>query len=190
MKRLILAAAVALCAPAAVAHDGAVSTGAVQAVSEAAAPAVAAVDAFHAALGSGDAAAVLALLAEDVVVLEEGGAERSRDEYAGHHLPADIDLRRRNDRRDHATRRLGSGRCRLGADRGPHDRRVQRPSRRSADRGDDGPSPRRRRLAHSSHPLVVARSALTPTWSRAASERPSPRPDPARRRPPPSRGLC
>lgn len=90
MKRLILAAAVALCAPAAVAHDGAVSTGAVQTVSEAAAPAVAAVDAFHAALGSGDAAAVLALLAEDVVVLEEGGAERSRDEYAGHHLPADM----------------------------------------------------------------------------------------------------
>ncbi len=90
MKRLILAAAVALCAPAAVAHDGAVSTGAVKAVSEAAAPAVAAVDAFHAALGSGDAAAVLALLAEDVVVLEEGGAERSRDEYAGHHLPADM----------------------------------------------------------------------------------------------------
>lgn len=90
MKRLILAAAVALCAPAAVAHDGPVSTGAVQAVSEAAAPAVAAVDAFHAALGSGDAAAVLALLAEDVVVLEEGGAERSRDEYAGHHLPADM----------------------------------------------------------------------------------------------------
>lgn len=90
MKRLILAAAVALCAPAAVAHDGPVSTGAVQAVSEAAAPAVAAVDAFHAALGSGDAAAALALLAEDVVVLEEGGAERSRDEYAGHHLPADM----------------------------------------------------------------------------------------------------
>lgn len=90
MKRLILAAAVALCAPAAVAHDGAVSTGAVQTVGEAAAPAVAAVDAFHAALGSGDAAAVLALLAEDVVVLEEGGAERSRDEYAGHHLPADM----------------------------------------------------------------------------------------------------
>lgn len=59
-------------------------------MSEAAAPAVAAVDAFHAALGSGDAAAVLALLAEDVVVLEEGGAERSRDEYAGHHLPADM----------------------------------------------------------------------------------------------------
>ena len=47
-------------------------------------------DAFHAALGSGDAEAVLALLAEDVVVLEEGGAERSREEYAGHHLPADM----------------------------------------------------------------------------------------------------
>lgn len=90
MKRLILAAALVLSAPAAVAHDGPVSTGSVQRVSDAAAPAVAVVDAFHAALGSGDPEAVLSLLTEDVMVLEEGGAERSRDEYAGHHLPADM----------------------------------------------------------------------------------------------------
>ena len=90
MKRLILAATLVLSAPAAVAHDDPVSTGSVQRVSDAAAPAVAVADAFHAALGSGDPEAVLALLTEDVMVLEEGGAERSRDEYAGHHLPADM----------------------------------------------------------------------------------------------------
>lgn len=54
-----------------------------------AAPAAGAVDAFHSALGAGDTDAALALLSPDVVILEEGGAERSRHEYAGHHLPAD-----------------------------------------------------------------------------------------------------
>ena len=52
-------------------------------------PATAVVDAFHAALGAGDTDAALAMLSPEVVILEEGGAERSRDEYAGHHLPAD-----------------------------------------------------------------------------------------------------
>lgn len=90
MRRLILATALLLSASPAVARHVAQETGIVQALSQAAAPAVAAVEAFHAALGSGEAAAVLALLAEDVVVLEEGGAERSRQEYAGHHLPSDM----------------------------------------------------------------------------------------------------
>lgn len=90
MKHLILATALILSAPAAAAHERPVSTGSVQAVSDVTAPAVAVVDAFHAALGSGDPEAVLSLLTEDVMVLEEGGAERSRDEYAGHHLPADM----------------------------------------------------------------------------------------------------
>jgi len=44
---------------------------------------------FHAALASADSATVLALLADDVVVLESGGLE-SRSEYRAHHLPADI----------------------------------------------------------------------------------------------------
>jgi uncharacterized protein (TIGR02246 family) len=48
---------------------------------------------FHAALAAGDSAAVLALLADDVVVLESGGSE-SRDEYRAHHLPADIEFAR------------------------------------------------------------------------------------------------
>lgn len=90
MKRLVLAAVLAFLAPTAMAHEAAVNPAPAQAVDEATRPAVAVVDAFHAALGSGDADAVLALLAEDVMVLEEGGAERSREEYAGHHLPADM----------------------------------------------------------------------------------------------------
>jgi len=90
MKRLILAAVLAVFAPAAMAHERAVAPASAQVVDEAAAPAIAVVNAFHAALGSGDGEAVLALLSDDVMVLEEGGAERSRGEYAGHHLPADM----------------------------------------------------------------------------------------------------
>jgi len=51
--------------------------------------AAAVVDSFHAALKAGDTAAALALLAPDVMIFEEGGAERSRDEYASHHLGSD-----------------------------------------------------------------------------------------------------
>ena len=47
------------------------------------------VDAFHAALEHGEAAAALALLADDVLIFEGGGAERSKTEYAQHHLAAD-----------------------------------------------------------------------------------------------------
>lgn len=90
MKRLLLAAVLAASASVIVTPGGAVSSASAPADDEAARPAIVVVDAFHAALGSGDAEAVLALLAEDVVVLEEGGAERSREEYAGHHLPADM----------------------------------------------------------------------------------------------------
>ncbi len=48
-----------------------------------------AVDAFHAALRAGDRDAALAVLAEDALIFEAGGAERSRAEYASHHLEAD-----------------------------------------------------------------------------------------------------
>jgi ketosteroid isomerase-like protein len=90
MKRLILAALLAVSAPAAMAQDGVALPASAQSTNDAAVSAIAVVDAFHAALKSGDADAVLALLSEDVMVLEEGGAERSREEYAGHHLPADM----------------------------------------------------------------------------------------------------
>lgn len=50
----------------------------------------AAVDAFQAALKSGDATTAARWLAPDVLIYEGGGAERSRAEYAGHHLAADM----------------------------------------------------------------------------------------------------
>lgn len=48
------------------------------------------VDAYGEALKTKDEAAVRALLAPDVIIAESGGAERSVDEYAGHHMPADM----------------------------------------------------------------------------------------------------
>ena len=47
------------------------------------------VDAFHTALEHGDTAGALALLADDVLIFESGEAERSKAEYAQHHLAAD-----------------------------------------------------------------------------------------------------
>lgn len=45
--------------------------------------------AFHAALARGDTDGVLAILAENALIFESGGIERSRAEYAAHHLKAD-----------------------------------------------------------------------------------------------------
>lgn len=45
---------------------------------------------FHRALREGDRNAVLEALADAVVIFEGGSVERSAQEYAGHHLPADI----------------------------------------------------------------------------------------------------
>ena len=56
--------------------------------------AAAAVDAFHAALERGDARAAAALLADDALIFESGGAERSKAEYAAHHLAADAEFAR------------------------------------------------------------------------------------------------
>jgi ketosteroid isomerase-like protein len=54
---------------------------------------VGAVEAFHAALAAGDSAAVLRLLAPDVVIQESGGVE-TRADYAQHHLAGDIQFAR------------------------------------------------------------------------------------------------
>lgn len=51
--------------------------------------AAAIVDAFHAALRSGDTEGAAASLAGDALIYESGGVERSKAEYASHHLPAD-----------------------------------------------------------------------------------------------------
>jgi ketosteroid isomerase-like protein len=47
---------------------------------------------LHAAMSAGDASRVEALLDPEVLILEGGGAERSRKEYAAHHLGADLAL--------------------------------------------------------------------------------------------------
>ncbi|MBX3478805.1 MAG: nuclear transport factor 2 family protein [Caulobacter sp.] len=54
------------------------------------ADAVSTVEAFHAAMGRGDAAAVADFLLEDAVIYEQGGAESSKAEYVQAHLPGDI----------------------------------------------------------------------------------------------------
>lgn len=46
--------------------------------------------ALHAALAAGDASAVEAMLDPKVLILESGGAERSRAEYAAHHMKSDM----------------------------------------------------------------------------------------------------
>lgn len=91
MPRTALALAVALVSATPLvaqdhAHGPAPATASVAAE---AAGAAGVVDAFHAALKSGDTAAALGLLAPDVMIFEEGGVERSRDEYASHHLASD-----------------------------------------------------------------------------------------------------
>lgn len=74
-------------------------------ISPAAQPAVAIVDAFHAALQRGDTQAAAALLADDVLIFEAGGAERSKAEYLAEHLPADSDFARTTEAR--VARRVG-----------------------------------------------------------------------------------
>ncbi len=54
-----------------------------------AAEAAATVDAFHKALHAGDTRAAAALVAEDALIFEAGGAEHDKAEYVGHHLAAD-----------------------------------------------------------------------------------------------------
>ena len=50
---------------------------------------VAVVDAFHDALAAGDSTTALALLAEDVVILEGGGVE-TKEQYRSGHLAGDM----------------------------------------------------------------------------------------------------
>lgn len=53
-------------------------------------PAAQVVDEWQAALKSGRREAVLSLMTRDVLIYESGDAENSRDEYAEHHLDADM----------------------------------------------------------------------------------------------------
>ena len=57
-----------------------------------AAPAVKVVEEFSSALQAGDLGRAGALLAEDVLILESGGAERSKEEYLGGHAGHDAEF--------------------------------------------------------------------------------------------------
>ena len=88
---LPVAALLVLAVPAA-AHQGkAQAAEATPLLRSALAPA-ATVDAFHKALQQGDARAAAALLSDDALIFESGGAERSKAEYQAAHLPADIEF--------------------------------------------------------------------------------------------------
>lgn len=88
---LVLFLAGALLVQPAFAHDPAAhaAPAASTLVDEAAQPAVAVVEQFSAALKAAEFTRVSQLLAEDALILEGGGAERSREEYLGHHAKAD-----------------------------------------------------------------------------------------------------
>lgn len=58
-----------------------------------------AVAAFHGALASGDKAKALALLSPEIAIYEAGYVERSRDEYASHHLGGDMDFAKNSTRK-------------------------------------------------------------------------------------------
>ena len=88
-KAIALAASLAV-APALTAGAQTPDTGAtVVVLSPAASEAAKVVDAFHAALAGQDTAAAAALLSDSVLIFEAGYVERSKAEYASHHLGAD-----------------------------------------------------------------------------------------------------
>ena len=70
-------------------HAAQVANAPVQDVPAEASAAVAEAERFGAALAAGDLATVETLLDPDVLILESGGAERSREEYLGHHAKSD-----------------------------------------------------------------------------------------------------
>ncbi len=55
--------------------------------------------AFHDALTSGDKTKAASLLAPDIAIYESGYVERSRDEYASHHLGGDIEFAKNSTRK-------------------------------------------------------------------------------------------
>jgi ketosteroid isomerase-like protein len=91
--RILLCAAAIVVSAAASAHDAPPPPQPVSMVpgdSTALEVAAMAIDAFHAALVKGDRDAALALLAENIQIYEQGWVERSKAEYAAHHLGSDM----------------------------------------------------------------------------------------------------
>jgi ketosteroid isomerase-like protein len=66
------------------------------------------VNAFHAALSSGNASAAMQLLADDALMLEVGAVE-TRSEYEKNHLPADIEFSKGVSARPAALRTVVAG---------------------------------------------------------------------------------
>jgi ketosteroid isomerase-like protein len=90
MKTTIVLTALLLATPAAFAHEGKTHAAPVSpAPADALAPVIATADRFAAAIKGADFATVRTLLDEKVLILESGGAERSLEEYLGHHAIAD-----------------------------------------------------------------------------------------------------
>lgn len=87
---LLLAGAVS--PPPLPAHSPVTRTAATSTLAPPARSAAATVDTFHAALRRGDTRAAAALLADDVLIFESGEVERSKAEYAAHHLGADAEF--------------------------------------------------------------------------------------------------
>lgn len=88
---MILVTALAFACGAAVAHEPAkpATKAAEPEMDPAMRDVIAVVEQFGAALKAADMATVTRLLDERVLILESGGAERSRDEYLGHHAISD-----------------------------------------------------------------------------------------------------
>lgn len=76
-------------APPLAAHEPAAQKVQASALLPSARGAAATVDAFHAALRRGDTRSALTMLANDVLIFEGGGVERTKVEYEAHHLAAD-----------------------------------------------------------------------------------------------------
>lgn len=91
MKNFVLSIAIAMTFAAApvLAHEKTGAAAPAPVVDPALAEAISIVERFGAALKAADMATVAQLLDEKVLVLESGGAERSREEYLGHHAVAD-----------------------------------------------------------------------------------------------------
>jgi len=87
-RSCIALAAFAQTAPA-MAHDSKPVRPVAASLSPMATAAAMVVDAFHAALQRGDTKAAAAQMASDALIYESGGVERSKAEYASHHLAAD-----------------------------------------------------------------------------------------------------
>jgi ketosteroid isomerase-like protein len=90
--RLALFGAFVALAPAVAANVPPAAARAADSLPVSARGAAATVDAFHTALRRGDTKAAASLLADDALIFEGGGVERSKAEYMAHHLPADAEF--------------------------------------------------------------------------------------------------